>query len=101
MPMTNAGVKSFFDKYPGRVCSIHLNNAKSMLIDYPGKYQTTSDDISYENIGGCDMLVVNHTDISSGREVHFKSYVVTEFIESLDVMEPEDAKYRLDPLKIL
>lgn len=99
--MTNAGVKEFFDKYPGRTCAIHLNNAKSMLIDYEGKYQTKTTDISYETVGGCDLLVVDHVDISSGREVHFKSYVVTEFIESIDVMSAEDAQYRLDPLKIL
>lgn len=99
--MTNAGVKEMFDKFPGRICAIHLNNAKTLLVDYPGKCQIQTSDISYETIGGCDLLVVNHTDISTGREVHFKSYVVTEFIESIDVMSEEDAKYRLDPFKIL
>lgn len=99
MAWTNKALKSMMDKYKGRVCAIHLNNGKVIMIDYPGKYNTKTDDISFETIEGIDLIVIDHTDISSGREVHFKTYNTTEFIEGVDILSEEDAQYRIDPLR--
>lgn len=95
---TNAGVKQMIDNFGHRICAIHLNNGKTMLIDYRGEFSTKLEDISLETIGGCDCLLVQHTDISSGKEVKFTSYVTTEFIEGFDIMSENDKDYRIDPL---
>ena len=96
---TNKALKSMFDKYAGRINAIHLNNGKVIMIDYPGKYTTKSTDISFETVDGIDLIVIDHIDNSTGREVHFKSYSTTEFVEGVDILSEEDAQYRIDPLR--
>ena len=96
---TNTTVKHFIDTYKHRISAIHLNNNKVIMIDYPGKYSTKLSDRSLETIGGVDLMVINHTDISSGKEVHYKTYVTTEFIEGIDVIDEADQEYRVDPLR--
>ena len=97
---TNKGVKKLFDECGHRVCAISLNNGKTLLIDYNGPYSVKKEDISFDNIDGCDVMVIKHTDISSGKEVKYTSYITTEFIEGIDVMDPEFEDYRIDPLII-
>lgn len=96
---TNKALKSFLDKNKGRVCSIHLNNGKVLMIDYPGKHTTKFEDIRFETVDGVDLMVVKHVDDSSGREVEFETYSTTEFIEGIDVMSEKDQMYRVDPLR--
>ena len=96
--MSNADVQAMFDQYGERVCAISLNNGKLLYIGYRGKGSTLLSDISFETVGGCDMMVVSKTDISSGRDVRYKNYITTEFIESVVVMDEEFADYRVDPL---
>jgi len=96
--MTNSALQEMFDTFGKRICGIALNNNKLLLVDYRGKGSTKFEDISFETIGGCDMIVVQKTDISSGREVKYKNYIMTEFVESVMVMDEADALYRVDPM---
>ena len=96
---TNKALKAFVEKYKNRISAIHLNNNKVLMIDYPGKYTTKLSDISFETFEGIDLMVVDHIDNSSGREVHFKTYTTTEFIEGIDVLYEADQEYRIDPLR--
>lgn len=95
---TNAGVKEMFNKYKERVCVIGLNNGKRMFIGYNGSNSTQLSDISFETIGGCDVMAVKMVDKSSGRDVKYTTYITTEFIEFISVMSEEDVDYRIDPL---
>lgn len=99
MMWSNKSLKAVLDKYKDRVCSIHLNNGKVLMINYPGKYTTKLSDISFETIEGTDVFKVKHIDNSSGREVHFETLSTTEFIEGVDILSEEDQMYRIDPLR--
>ena len=100
MAWNNNDLKSFFNKYGDRICAISLNNGKNLFIGYPGAANVKLSDISFETLGGCDVMVINHKNISYGKELTFKSYVTTEFIESISVMSEKDAEYRIDPLTL-
>ena len=95
---TNADVKKAFDTYKERVCVIGLNNGKRIFIGYNGRNSIQLSDISFEKMGNCDVLAIQKVDNSSGRDVHYTTYVTTEFIEFISVMSEEDADYRIDPL---
>lgn len=95
---TNSDVKEMFDTYGERICAIGLNNGKRMLIGYNGSNSIQLSDISFETAGGCDVLAVKKIDNSSGRNVHYTTYITTEFIEFIIVMSEEDQNYRVDPL---
>ena len=94
--MSNSDLKQMFDTFGKRICGISLNNGKMLFLDYRGSVKL--EDVSFETIGGCDMMVIAKTDISTGRELHYKNYVVTEFIESVIVMDEDSEKYRVDPM---
>lgn len=96
--MSNSDMKQMIDTFGKRICGISLNNGKMVLIDYRGVGSTKLEDISFETIGGCDTMVIAKTDISSGTPLHYKNYVVTEFIESVIVMDEDSEKYRVDPI---
>ena len=96
--MSNSDLKQMIDTFGKRICGISLNNGKMVLIDYRGVGSTKLEDISFEKVGGCDMMVINKTDISSGRHLHYKNYIVTEFIESVIVMDEDSENYRVDPM---
>ena len=100
MNWTNAAVEQMFQKYGDRICSISLNNGKYLLIGYRGKGQVQMSDISFETIGGIDVMAIKHVDFSSGRDVNFTSYITTAFIEGIDVMDEKDKDYRIDPLRL-
>ena len=95
---TNAGVQQMFTEYGDRICVIGLNNGKRMFVGYNGSNSIQLSDISFETIGGCDVMAVQKIDNSSGRNVHYTTYITTEFIEFISVMSEEDADYRIDPL---
>ena len=94
----NAGLQEMINTYGERICAISLNNGKMMFLNYPGSTSLKLEDISFDTIGGCDVMVVKRKDISSGREINYTSYVTTEFIEAVIVMDEADAMYRIDPL---
>ena len=100
MEWSNSSVKQMFDKYGDRICSISLNNGKYLLIGYRGKGQVQMSDISFETIGGVDVMAIKHVDFSSGRDIEFTSYITTAFIEGIDVMSEKDKDYRIDPLRL-
>ena len=95
---TNAGVQEMIDKYGDRICGMSLNNGKYLLIGYEGVGSVQLSDISFDTIGGCDVMVINHTDISHGRHCKYQSFITTEFIEAINVMSEEDVNYRIDPM---
>lgn len=97
---TNASMMEMFQRYGDRICAIGLNNGKRLLIGYRGENSTQLRDISFETIDGVDLMVVKKVDISSGRKLHFKDYITTEFIEYVLVMDEEDADYRIDPFHL-
>lgn len=94
--MTNAGMQELFNKYGNRICSISLNNNKVLLLDYKGSAKI--DDITFETIGGCDMMIVKRVDITHGKELKFTDHIVTEFIENVIIMDEGYEDYRVDPL---
>lgn len=94
----NQGVQQMINNFGHRICAISLNNGKTLLIDYPGKDCVRLEDISFDNIGGCDVMKIEHKNHSYGTEMTFASYVTTEFIEDIIVMSEESANYRIDPL---
>lgn len=95
---TNAVVKEMIKRYGERICGISLNNGKYMLIGYKGKGSVQLKDISFDTISGCDVMVINHVDISHGKHVEYQSFITTEFIEAVNVMTDEHKDYRIDPL---
>ena len=98
--LRNADLESFFNQNKGKICSISLNNGKNLLIDYPGVGNVSSDDISFVKIGSCDMMKIKHTNYSYGKEMKFTSYITTEFIEGINVMDDGYEQFRLDPLTL-
>lgn len=97
---TNAAVKEMIDKYGHRICNMSLNNNKVLYIDYPGKDCVKLEDISFDNIGGVDVMVIQHNHSAYGKTITFKSYITTEFIEGINVMDEDYADYRIDPLRL-
>ena len=95
---TNADIKKTFDTYKVRICVIGLNNGKRIFVGYNGSNSIQLSDISFETMGNCDVLAIKKIDNSSGRNVHYTTYVTTEFIEFISIMSEEDADYRIDPL---
>ena len=96
--MSNSDVKQMIDTFGKRICGISLNNGKMLFLDYRGVGSTKLEEISFETIGGCDMMVISKTDISHGRHIHYKNYIVTEFIESVIVMDEDSENERVDPM---
>ena len=93
---SNAGVKEVFSKYGDRINSISLNNGKYLFIGYTSSPQL--DDITFDTIGGCDVMRIQHTSISHGTPIKFETLITTEFIEGIDILSEEDKDKRLDPL---
>ena len=98
--LNNEGMKSLIDEYGKRICAISLNNGKMLFLDYPGEDRVSVDDTEFKTVNGCDMLVIPRLCISYGRKLHYKSYITTEFIENVLIMDENDAMYRIDPLSI-
>lgn len=95
--MTNAGVKELITKYGPRICAFCLNNGKVLRIGYNDNASCTIEEIEFETIGGCDMMVVPMTDIATGSNLKYKEHIVTEFLENIVIMDEEFEKYRIDP----
>ena len=95
--MTNAGMQELINKYGKRICSISLNNNKVLLLDYKSGSAKVSD-ITFETVGGCDMMIVKRVENTHGVELHFTDYIVTEFIENVIIMDEGYEDYRVDPL---
>lgn len=98
--MNNAAMQEMFTTYGKRICAISLNNNKLLLIDYKGSKTAKFEDISFVTVGGVDMMAIKRTDISSGKDVHYTNYIVTEFVESVMIMDEDSEQYRIDPLII-
>ena len=96
--VSNATMKKMFDDFGQRICGISLNNGKFIYVGYRGSTTIKLEDISFETVGGCDMIVINKTDISSGKPIKYKNYITTEFVESVIVMDEEFVDYRVDPV---
>jgi hypothetical protein len=94
--MSNAGMQELFNTYGNRICSISLNNNKVLLLNYKGSARI--EDITFETIGGCDMMAVKRISSSHGKELKFTDYIVTEFIENVVIMDEDFEDYRVDPL---
>lgn len=96
---TNAGIKGMFDKYGDRINSISLNNGKHLFIGY--KSSPRLSDISFETIGGTDVMVIKQKDISHGfPAIEFETVLTTEFIEAINILSEKDIDKRLDPLML-
>ena len=78
--------------------SISLNNGKYLFIGYKSSVQLS--DITFETIGGCDVMKIHHTTKSHGKPIEFDNYLTTEFIEGIDVMDEKNPDVRLDPFTL-
>jgi hypothetical protein len=98
MGWTNAGVQDVINKYGDRLNSISLNNGKYLFIGYESGVQLK--DISFETIGGVDVIKIHHKQQQGGKVIEWDNLVTTEFIESVDVMDENSKDYRLDPFTL-
>ncbi len=98
MGWTNAAVKATFDKYGERVCFIGLNNGKRIFIGYNVEEGVKLKDISFETIGGVDVMKISHRSSKQQPYIEWENFITTEFIESIEIMKEEYADYRIDPL---
>ena len=96
---SNASIQAMINKFGDRICAIILNNGKKLYIGYQGeKTSVQISNISFETMNGCDMMVVERTDISFTPHVTFKDYITTEFIEQVIVMDEDSRDYRVNPM---
>ena len=95
---TNATMQAMVDQFGERICAICLNNNKKLYIGYTGKTSVQLSDISFETIGGCDMMKVKRKDLSSNTPISYVDYITTEFIENVLVMDEEYKDYRVMPM---
>lgn len=96
---TNAGVKGLIEKYGDRINSISLNNGKHLFIGYKSSPQLS--DITFDTIGGTDVMIIKQKDISHGTPgIDFETLLTTEFIEAINILSEKDVDKRLDPLML-
>lgn len=98
MGWTNAAVQEMFNKYGDRICVISLNNGKKMYIDYNLKEGVRRSDISFETVGGVDVMKVTHRSSKQTDYIEWENFITTEFIEEIGVMKEGYEDYRVDPL---
>lgn len=96
MGWTNAGVKSMFDKYGDRINSIAFNNGRYLFIGFPSSPKRK--DISFETIGGVDVIKIHHTQYSGSNIVEWDNFMTTEFIEGFDILDEPYKDFRIDPI---
>ncbi len=98
MAWTNAGVKAMFDKYGDRINSIAFNNGRYLFIGYESSPKMK--DISYETIGGNDVMKIHHRGYSGSNIVEWDNYMTTELIEGFDVLDEDYKDFRIDPIML-
>lgn len=98
MGWTNAAVQEMFNKYKERICVISLNNGKKLYIDYNVKEGVRLEDISFDTIGGVDVMKVAHRSSKQTDYIEWENFITTEFIEEIEVMKEGYENYRVDVL---
>lgn len=94
--MTNEGVKALIDEYGERIFAIILDNDQKILLGYTNTAKVS--DITFETIGGTDMICIPHVSKSTRPIVSYKNYYQTDAIRTVGIMDEKDADYRVDPL---
>lgn len=97
MGWTNAALQQMIADYPDRICCIGLNNGRMLFIGYDTPESVQPEDISFETIGGVDVMKVAHRSSKQSKYIEWENFITTEFIETVEVMKEEYKDYRIDP----
>jgi hypothetical protein len=96
--MNNTALTAFIESFGNRVFCINLDNTRFIYVGYNGGVKM--DDISLETIGGVDYVAVSRTDNSSGVEIPYKIYHLTDSIQWIGIVEEGFEEYGIDPIKL-
>lgn len=97
MSWTNADLKKVFDQYKEAICHIGLNNGKSIFFNFPGRPDGVKvSDVTFETIGQTEVMKIAHQNTKQTPHYKFFSYVTTDLVESVEIMEKGYEKYRID-----
>lgn len=96
--MNNTALTAFIAEFGNRMFCINLDNTRFIYVGYNGGVKL--DDISLETIGGIDFIAVSRKDKSSGVEIPYKIYHVTDSVQWIGVVEEGFEEFGIDPLKL-
>jgi len=95
--MDNAGMQALIDQFGDRIFTINLDNTRFIRLGY--KDSPKIEDITLETIGGVDYIVVtNKTAAMGSKELHYKTYHLTETVQWVGIMDEDSNDYRIDPM---
>lgn len=97
---TNAALQKVINDKGKRINSIALNNGKYIFFGYNSPNSASIEDIRLETHDGVDVIVIPHEGYQYDKKVKWESWVTTEFIEGIDILDSGFENQRLYPLSL-
>jgi len=95
MALTVAAAQDFMTKYGDRVCIFAIDNQKMLFINYAGG-DVKKEDISFQTINDCDMMIIHHHDMN--KHVTYTTYYILEVLQAIYVLDEGCQEFRIDPI---